>query len=234
MPRSSHIFGERLTPADVEELVDHLHRTESLINAGFPHGQSCRPDILANLNQRPIDPSADGNGLVPLTRLYRYLTCSDVFHRCMQTEWVDTVEEAEIVAALQRRLRQRVSGFGICIEVNPTSNLLIGDLADLQHHPLWRLHPPEPNPDNPPLPICIGSDDPLTFATNLRHEYALSHDALILAGQSHDQATQWIDRVRENGLRYRFTLQRGSADDWTTPIRELNLALLDQTEVRMP
>jgi hypothetical protein len=56
------------------------------------------------------------------------------------------------------------------------------------------------------LSICIGSDDPLTFATTLPHEYQLLFDALILMGRSHEEAVKWIDNTRETGMQSRFTL----------------------------
>lgn len=60
----------------------------------------------------------------------------------------------------------------------------------------------------PSYAYCIGSDDPLTFATNLRQEYQFVHDALVLAGCSEAEASKWLDEVRETGLNYRFTVKR--------------------------
>lgn len=111
------------------------------------------------------------------------------------------------VGLLQCGLRKKVCELGLVVEVNPTSNLLIGNLADLTHHPLWRLNPPTGQGDAPPVAICIGSDDPLTFATGLPEEYQLLHDSLTLSGLSYEQASQWLDRVRSVGLDTRFTLR---------------------------
>ncbi|MCA9228679.1 MAG: hypothetical protein KDA47_23850, partial [Planctomycetales bacterium] len=82
------------------------------------------------------------------------------------------------------------------------------NLGDLTRHPLWRLRPPRPTPDLPPVSICIGSDDPITFATNLRHEYMLLHDAMILADLTYDEAKSWLNDVRQSGLESRFTIPR--------------------------
>ena len=106
------------------------------------------------------------------------------------------------------RIRQKLGQRGIAVEVNPSSNLLIGDLSDLTKHPLWRLRPPRSSGDAPPVSVCIGSDDPLTFATKLPQEYQLLHDALVLAGLSEAEAACWLDETRETGLRNRFTLPR--------------------------
>ena len=65
---------------------------------------------------------------------------------------------------------------------------MTGDLSDLKSHPLWRLRPPIPIDGVPPVSICIGSDDPVVFSTDLRQEYQRVFDALITAGLSNEQA----------------------------------------------
>ena len=96
------------------------------------------------------------------------------------------------------------------VEVNPTSNLLIGHLEDLTTHPMWRLKPPiRQEHDPPPVGVCIGSDDPLTFNSNLPQEYQCLLDAMLLSGRlSDDQAIQWLDQARRCGLDHRFIIKR--------------------------
>lgn len=55
------------------------------------------------------------------------------------------------------------------------------------------------------VPLTIGSDDPITFATTLPHEYQLLADALVRAGRGEGEARELVERVRENGLDWRFT-----------------------------
>ena len=105
-----------------------------------------------------------------------------------------------------REVRAKLGARGISIEVNPTSNLLIGDMGDLTSHQLWRLRPPRNDGDAPPVSICIGSDNPAVFASNLREEYQWLADAMKLAGLSDEEALQWLDRTRQYGLDSRFTL----------------------------
>ena len=130
-------------------------------------------------------------------------------HRGPSAGWIDPGPEAEAVTGLQTAVRRTLGQRGITVEVNPSSNLLLADLGNLAQHPLWRLNPPPGvEIDAPPVSICIGSDDPLTFATNLPEEYQWLLDALVLAGCSGEQARQWLDRVRETGLENRFTVRR--------------------------
>ena len=62
--------------------------------------------------------------------------------------------------------------------------------------------------DLEPVSLCIGSDDPVTFATDLRQEYQLLYDALLLAGFTDEEARNWLGRTREAGLETRFMVPR--------------------------
>jgi hypothetical protein len=138
--------------------------------------------------------------------LWRYLTDGGVFARGREIEWVDLVPEEEALVSLQAQIREKIAARGITVEVNRSSNLLIGDLSDLGRHPLWRLAPPRGSGDAPAVAICVGSDDPVTFATRLEQEFQLLHDALVAAGLGEEEARSWVDRARRNGLGARFTI----------------------------
>jgi len=194
---SEKIFGQPLPPYEVEMLVENLHDVEVLRWARFPNG--------------PV-PNDLGPDCPRLQRVRRYLTERHVFQEGRIIEWLDPGAEGEVLASLQAGVRRKVAERGITVEVNPTSNLLIGDLQDLGRHPLWRLRPPRGAVDAPPVSVCIGSDDPITFATHLRQEYQFLHDALLLAGFSDEEARQWLERTRASGLESRFTLPRS---DWS-------------------
>ncbi len=190
---SETIFGERCNHHDIVQLVEDLNNGRKLWEMGFPHGPLPARDESEQLR----------------TRLLRaYLTNGEVFRRSYEIEWVEPHLEGEVeaLAAVQAGIRANIAARGITIEVNPSSNLLIGDLGDLSRHPLWRLQPPQTNLDVPPVSICIGSDDPLTFNTNLPNEYQMVSDALVLAGVSSEEARRWLDNARARGLEARFTL----------------------------
>lgn len=118
------------------------------------------------------------------------------------------IRPADVIAllALQNALRAGISQSGIVVEVNPSSNLLIGDLLDLRNHPILRLFPPIPEPDAPPsVAIALGSDDPITFSTQLLREYTLLHQAARSAGYSERVTQDWLENIRCTGMNARFT-----------------------------
>jgi len=185
---SNRIFGKPLTPHTVGTLVGYLHDEAQLRAAGFPDGPG---------------PRAKSDNL---DLLVRFLTDPGAFERGRQLVWLDPVQEVEALEELQRALRRKVGERELVVEVNPSSNLLIGHLADLRHHPLWRLRPLSPEDDTPPISVTIGSDDPITFATHLRQEYQLLYDAMVLGGCSSEQAEQWLEGARRTSLAARFTI----------------------------
>jgi hypothetical protein len=119
--------------------------------------------------------------------------------------WVDPENEATAIDRIGTSLREEISHLGLAVEINPTSNLLIGDLSDLNAHPLWRISPPVRDPVTTKLAITIGSDDPIIFNSSLPQEYQRLYDALLLAGLSDADVLAWLDGVRQTGLDRKFT-----------------------------
>ena len=73
------------------------------------------------------------------------------------------------------------------------------------------MHPLVATPgDSTRLQLSINSNDPLTFATDVGREYAYVLAAMTKANIPMQDAIEWIDRVRECGLRSRFTLKASS------------------------
>jgi hypothetical protein len=204
---SGLVFGSPVSPYELSLLRRDLCDPESLYDVGFPDGPVPPADRLSGRRQR----------------LLSILTDRSLFDRGRRLLWVNPHLEVEALVAVQSGLRRKVGARGVVIEVNPISNLLIGDLGDLENHPLWRLQPPRGDGSAPPLSICIGSDDPITFASNLRHEYQFIADTLTLAGLSDEEAGQWIDRARACGLESRFTIAHPGP-----PIRMTDLYTTDE------
>ena len=188
---SDVLFGRPIDPYHLVLLRRDLCDAWRLRDVGFPDGP--HPASLPNVRSEI---------------LVRYLTDRALFERGRRVIWIDPTREADALAKLQADLRGKLGNRGITVEVNPVSNLLIGDLGDLTSHPLWRLRPPRGDGDAPPVSICVGSDDPIVFASHLRHEYQFLADALTLAGLSDEEARQWVDRTRACGLESRFTVPR--------------------------
>ena len=208
-------FGRILRPYELELLRTDLLDPEQLWMVGWPHGD--RPGDCGWSTRR----SAGFGGRREL--LHRYLADPVVFKKGRTVEWIDPTPEAAAMEYLQDGLRRKVGSLGLTVEINPTSNLLIGDLGSLTEHPMWRLDPPVADVDLPPVAICVGSDDPLMFASSLIEEYNVLYDGLLEGGLTDAAAREWLERVRRRGLESRFTC---NARD-IRPIEELPNPLRD-------
>jgi hypothetical protein len=195
---SFDIFRKKLTPFQLYQFVRELHNEKILRACGFPD-RTMQKDLLRQREQ--TNPSEQFN---PAFLVYQYLTCSKIYKRGRELELIDTQSEGKIIDDLQSGLRAKIANLGITVEVNPSSNLLIGNFGDLDHHPFWRLNSPKSDPDKS-ISIVIGSDDPLIFATDLPSEYQFLRDTLVNANISDDQTMKWLDKVRNKGLESRFT-----------------------------
>jgi hypothetical protein len=198
------LFGGRLAAGDLERWWEGLHQVRTLKAVGFPDGPRPRRQNAAG-GRNGSDPS-------PLDLVYRWLTDRALFERAQELEPIDVEREVPLVMALQAHVRGVIGSRGIAVEINPSSNLLIGHLGDLASHPLWRLcPPPRVVSDAPGVRVCIGSDDPVTFATSLPEEYQLLADALTGAGVAGPDVDAWLEAARNCGLATRFTVSRSTA-----------------------
>ena len=210
------IFGRMVDHHELIQLMEDVNHSQRLSEVGFPNGPVPMGVWSVRRHPAPLDieysddrqrQEMGGEEYARRTELLiAYLTDPAVFRNGRVIELVETAGEGEVLAEIQSAIRENLAGRGITVEVNPSSNLLIGDLGDLARHPLWRLQSPAGNSDTPAVSVCLGSDDPVTFGTNIRQEYQLVHDALILAGLSESDARSWLDSARARGLEARFTL----------------------------
>jgi hypothetical protein len=228
------IDGASYTPEDLVEFIKLLHDQEALKDQGFPS----RPALRARHSRLLAE--YDGNRKESKFRarilLIAYLSDEAVWQRGRIPEEIDVLSDRHERAALcglQHTLRMKVKSQSLTIEVNPSSNLLVGDLGNFMGHPLWRLRPVtrwSRFRNRPTLRICVGSDDPMTFATRLRHEYQLLCDAIILKGYNRKVAMKWIEGVRKIGIDSKFTLTR-NLEQISNGLRVPSLLKWDRPEV---
>ena len=198
---SAKLFGGSYPVETLNQWWECLHTTEGLQAAGFPDGP--RPRI------RDGNAGSGDNSRLIQDWVYRWLTDSALFRRAQELQLIDVEKEISLVTTLQAHVRKVVGSRGIAVEINPSSNLLIGNLGDLTSHPLWRLCPPAGMvSDAPGVRVCIGSDDPITFATSLPEEYQLLADALTEAGIAGPDVDAWLEAARQCGLTTKFTVPR--------------------------
>jgi hypothetical protein len=202
---SALVFGCCYQPHQLAEAHHVLHQLwcPPLTRGEGAVGLDAFTRAFERLNWTRVQGHGEVRGL-----LQAYRDDESVFRRGQRL--VDVALDASEVAALQAvqdGLRQLVAARGIVVEVNPSSNLLIGNLLDLRNHPILRLFPPQAQEGAPPsVPIAVGADDPITFSTFLLREYSLLHEAAMGAGYSERVVQEWLAAIRQTSMDARFTV----------------------------
>lgn len=212
---SDRVLGAVYTPQDLGEAHHGLHSFLAPDDLGPAPAVTGGLDVFARALDRLARADKVYDHRRVATILRSVLEDEQVFRRGQSLIDVPN-DDAELAAldAIQAGVRRGVAHRGIVVEVNPSSNLLIGDLADLRNHPILRLFPVEREPgDPPPIAIAVGSDDPVTFSTSLLHEYVLLHQCARAAGYPERSVQAWLESIRRNGMDARMTVAWPTATD---------------------
>lgn len=112
-----------------------------------------------------------------------------------------TEQDILIVEELQRIMKKKLGRKGIVLEVNPSSNMAIADLDVLEENQFYQMNKAD---DEHNVIVCINSDDPAVFNTNVSNELAYIYYGMLEQNISREAALLWIDRVRKNGINSSF------------------------------
>lgn len=128
---------------------------------------------------------------------------------------IEASSELSLVALARKRVIRELARRQICIESNPTSNLVVAGLdavaaQDVLHH---RPTAKEKSGDET-LTWTINSDDPVSFSTTLADEYAYAWAGMVLSNDPCDPsyARALLDEAAATSMRMRFTIPRVGCD----------------------
>ncbi|MDE5698543.1 MAG: hypothetical protein K2I96_14225 [Lachnospiraceae bacterium] len=120
-------------------------------------------------------------------------------------------EYIDIMGAMQHAMRREIFEKGICVECNPTSNVLIGTFQTYKKHPILgfnKFHLEEDS-RHMNLQVSLNTDDLGVFDTSLENEYALMlnvvRDKRHEEGNYNDDAVyEYLEYLRMNGINMAF------------------------------
>lgn len=117
----------------------------------------------------------------------------------------------DLMRELQQAMRKEIFEKGICIECNPTSNVLIGTFKKYIKHPILLFNKYHLGEDNRHMNmrVSINTDDLGVFDTSLENEYALMFQTVCRsrheAGNYNDDAAyDYIEYLRTSGIDMTF------------------------------
>ncbi len=133
----------------------------------------------------PIYRRAKEEGLRLKAHIGEWGTAEDVV-RGVEALRLDEVQHG-IAAAESEEAIQFLKDRGIRLNLTPSSNLLLGRIKEMEHHPIRRLY-------RGGLDVTINSDDVLIFDSDVSKEYIRLFESGCLNAEE-------LNKIRLNGLR---------------------------------
>jgi hypothetical protein len=126
--------------------------------------------------------------------------------------------ECDLLIRARKKLIREIARWQVCIESNPSSNLIVGGLDSMAAQDF--LHRRSTSPTRPSetdtLTWTISTDDPITFATSLADEYAYAWAGMVLReknGYDPAYARALLDEAAATSMRMRFSIPRRAEGD---------------------
>jgi hypothetical protein len=118
--------------------------------------------------------------------------------------------ERNILVIARAQLIHEMSRWQVCVESNPSSNLIVCSLDAMASQDFLQRRPREANGfADETLTWTISSDDPITFSTSLADEYAYAWAGMVLRNnEAYDPsyARGVLDQAAATSMRMRFTI----------------------------
>mgnify|MGYP006196977007 CR=1 FL=1 len=114
---------------------------------------------------------------------------------------------------VQEKMKREVERRQLIVEVNPSSNRLVGPLSGLKEHHVFRMTLDEKGELDRRLRVTVNTDDPGVFNTSLPHEYYLLGEILMDRGIPEPKVEEWLEWLRQNGRDSSFVRSLPRADD---------------------
>lgn len=120
--------------------------------------------------------------------------------------------ERDLLTKARARVIHEVARWQVCIESNPSSNLVVGSLDAVAAQDFLARRPTREAPyGKETLTWTISTDDPITFSTTLADEYAYAWAGMVLRkDKPYDPsyARALLDEAAATSMRTRFTIPR--------------------------
>ncbi|MEM8962162.1 MAG: hypothetical protein AAGD38_11835 [Acidobacteriota bacterium] len=121
----------------------------------------------------------------------------------------------ELCKKTQEHLQQRVSKRQLTVEVNPSTNRIIGPMNRLVDHHVFNLTLDKKGKPSSRIHVSINTDNPGTSNTSLTHEYYLLGEAMLAKGYDEPLVIEWLESLRRCGKEASFVRQLPGPDNET-------------------
>jgi hypothetical protein len=120
--------------------------------------------------------------------------------------------ERDLLVNARAGIIHKIARWQVCIESNPSSNLVVGSLDAMASQDFLSQRPTRVAPKGKEtLTWTISTDDPITFSTTLADEYAYAWAGMVLRKDNPydpSYARALLDEAAATSMRTRFTIPR--------------------------
>ena len=110
----------------------------------------------------------------------------------------------ELCRRVEERMKQRIHEKELVVEVNPSSNRIIGPMERYRQHHVFHLTLDENRRLARQVRVSVNTDNPAVCNTSLAHEHYLLGEILIAEGVPEAEVVRWLEWLRSNGEEYNF------------------------------
>ncbi len=110
----------------------------------------------------------------------------------------------ELCSRVEERMKRRIYEQEMVVEVNPSSNRIIGPMDRYGQHHVFHLTLDEDQRLRRQVRVSVNTDNPAVCNTTLAHEYYLLGEILIGKGVPEAEVVKWLEWLRSNGEDYNF------------------------------
>lgn len=121
----------------------------------------------------------------------------------------------ELCRRTETKMKHQVYERELVVEVNPSSNRIIGPMSRYGQHHIFELTLDENRRLERSVRVSINTDNPAVCNTTLAHEYYLLGEILMDEGVPEAEVVKWLEWLRKNGEDYNFvkSLKASSKDN---------------------
>ncbi|MBN2800513.1 MAG: hypothetical protein JXX28_15335 [Deltaproteobacteria bacterium] len=161
------------------------------------------PSTLPDLALRDYEPTASAP--LPVRLIAALFSREETGRQACRVVEIVPRAEGELVAQLQLGLRRHLARMRVAVELNPSSNAVIGGYSGILDQGPFSLRSYTEDRDDL-LPITLNTDDPTPFVTDLSHELAYTWAGLVVQqGHPARDVEAWLRERARDSMRFRFT-----------------------------
>lgn len=216
-------YATEPTPAEqiwlsdkIEQCVSHLFgSSEDAVKAA----KSLWWNLGLGVTRRLMKTSEPPDTPIHENWIHRYLWDRSVQKRAgtlIRLPVGEDLTERDLLVKARARVIHEVARWQVCIESNPSSNLVVGSLDAVAAQDFLARRPTREAPyGQETLTWTISTDDPITFSTSLADEYAYAWAGMVLRkDKPYDPsyARALLDEAAATSMRTRFTIPREDQD----------------------